>query len=158
MTDIYIKHGANTASYIVDQYDSVVNIYEEAKASKAHYDDVQQDLLHEIEWGNCNASEGYKLYKRLKECRIQRRIAEIQAEVLYPLYELLKTKGNFKKQLEKAKAECALKSKALSKRGYHCRTGEVNQAEMHENANKFQARIKDVSTVKGAKPSIWGTE
>lgn len=45
------------------------------------------DLMDEIDSSNCNVTQGYKLFKRLKELRIQRKEKEKELESLYILTE-----------------------------------------------------------------------
>lgn len=45
------------------------------------------DLMDEIDSSNCNVAQGYKLFKRLKELRIQRKEKEKELECLYILTE-----------------------------------------------------------------------
>lgn len=50
-------------------------------------EDKIADLMVEIDCSNCNVTQGYKLFKRLKELRIQRKEKEKELECLYILTE-----------------------------------------------------------------------
>lgn len=50
-------------------------------------EDEIADLMVEIDSSNCNVTQGYKLFKRLKELRIQRKEKEKELECLYILTE-----------------------------------------------------------------------
>jgi hypothetical protein len=50
-------------------------------------DDAIDDLMEEIEISNCNVTQGYKLFKRLKELRLSRKKKEKELECLYILTE-----------------------------------------------------------------------
>lgn len=50
-------------------------------------EDEIADLMEEIDSSNCNVAQGYKLFKRLKELRIQRKEKEKELECLYILTE-----------------------------------------------------------------------
>ena len=45
------------------------------------------DLMGEIEVSNCNVTQGYKLFKRLKDLRLERKQKEKELECLYILTE-----------------------------------------------------------------------
>ena len=45
------------------------------------------DLMEEIEVSNCNVTQGYKLFKRLKDLRLERKQKEKELECLYILTE-----------------------------------------------------------------------
>ncbi len=50
-------------------------------------DDEIADLMEEIDSSNCNVTQGYKLFKRLKELRVKRKDKEKELECLYILTE-----------------------------------------------------------------------
>lgn len=57
---------------------------------KVDIEETQQeiaDLMDEIDSSNCNVTQGYKLFKRLKELRIQRKEKEKELQCLYILTE-----------------------------------------------------------------------
>ena len=57
---------------------------------KVDIEETQQeiaDLMDEIDSSNCNVTQGYKLFKRLKELRIQRKEKEKELHCLYILTE-----------------------------------------------------------------------
>ena len=50
-------------------------------------DNTIADLMDEIENANCNVTQGYKMFKRLKELRLERKEKEKELECLYILTE-----------------------------------------------------------------------
>ena len=57
---------------------------------KLDIEEIEQeisDLMDEIDSSNCNVAQGYKLFKRLKELRIQRKEKEKELQCLYILTE-----------------------------------------------------------------------
>ena len=57
---------------------------------KVDIEEIEQeiaDLMDEIDSSNCNVTQGYKLFKRLKELRIQRKEREKELQCLYILTE-----------------------------------------------------------------------
>ncbi len=57
---------------------------------KIDIEEIEQeiaDLMDEIDSSNCNVTQGYKLFKRLKELRVQRKEKERELQCLYILTE-----------------------------------------------------------------------
>lgn len=52
-----------------------------------YIDDAIADLMDEVESANCNVTQGYKMFKRLKELRIERKEKEKELECLIMLTE-----------------------------------------------------------------------
>ena len=78
-----------------------------------------QDILHEIELsGYKNAREGYKLYKKLKLVREDRRRAKAENEVLKPLIDWLAVNKQLRDQLGKVQGQCSTKQQLIAKRIY----------------------------------------
>lgn len=50
-------------------------------------DNAIADLMDEVETANCNVTQGYKMFKRLKELRLERKEKERELECLYILTE-----------------------------------------------------------------------
>lgn len=50
-------------------------------------DNAIADLMDEVETANCNVTQGYKMFKRLKELRLERKEKEKELECLYILTE-----------------------------------------------------------------------
>lgn len=48
-------------------------------------DDAIDALMQDIETANCNVTQGYKLFRRLKDLRIERRKKAVELEILYVL-------------------------------------------------------------------------
>lgn len=63
-----------------------LNRFEEEKTSlidkQSYYDLAEQDILHTIENDNFNASDGYKLAKKIKNLRGERRQVKNQLELI----------------------------------------------------------------------------
>lgn len=78
-----------------------------------------QDILHEIELsGYKNAREGYKLYKKLKLVREDRRRAKAENEVLEPIVTWLQSNKQVRDQLAKVQGQCATKQQVIANRKY----------------------------------------
>lgn len=56
-------------------------------AVKEITDSAIADLMEEVESANCNVAQGYKMFKRLKELRLERKDKEKELECLYILTE-----------------------------------------------------------------------
>lgn len=78
-----------------------------------------QDILHEIELsGFKNAREGYKLYKKLKIVREDRRRAKAENEVLRPFVEWLNSNKQVRDQLGRVQGQCSSKQQLIANRKY----------------------------------------
>lgn len=94
-----------------------------------HYRDQDtQDLLHEIELsGPKNAREGYKLYRKLKLVREDRRRAKSENEVLAPLVAWIQNNKQVSDQLSRIQGQCSTKQQVISKRQYAPRGDILNK-------------------------------
>lgn len=82
-------------------------------------DQDTQDILHEIELsGSKNAREGYKLYRKLKLVREDRRRAKNENEVLEPLVQWLQANKQFQNQLAQIQGKCGSKQQVIANRKY----------------------------------------
>ena len=73
-----------------DVYINFPKLHTELQEELTRIDDEAQDLLHLIELTNCNAYEGFKLYKDLQRNRKERRIVKDRIELLGPVMEINK--------------------------------------------------------------------
>lgn len=80
--------------YIVDLNNLFLNIENDWKflnSELSRLDKMQDDLLHQIEFQNFNAAQGYKLAKVLKTVRNQRRIVKNEIEIFHSLRNITRT-------------------------------------------------------------------
>jgi hypothetical protein len=83
----------------------------------SQYDLMTEDLLHRIELGTFNASEGYMLCKKLQTIRQERRIVKDELEPLQSLRNILQI-TNIKKTLHKAKSNIEKMEQTKQNRTY----------------------------------------
>lgn len=90
------------------------------------YNDLTQDLLHELELGNLNYDGRARLATRLAKCRRERRAAKDVTLALEPLIELLTSdKGKqFIRQLSEALGKTRGAERRLENRVYNKRCAE----------------------------------
>ena len=82
-------------------------------------DDDTQDILHEIELSSSkNASEGYKLYRKLKYVREDRRRAKNENELLEPLVQWIAANKQTMNQLSQIQGKCNTKQQVIANRIY----------------------------------------
>lgn len=97
----------------------VINRYNFNEECIQRRENDTQDILHEIELsGYKNAREGYKLYKKLKLVREDRRRAKAENEVLKPLIDWLTVNKQLRDQLGKVQGQCSTKQQLIAKRIY----------------------------------------
>lgn len=80
---------------IIEEFNTLLkeakSVYEENEALKKESDDQLQDLLHYAELhNNLNASDGYRVYKKITEARRERRRSKDENELLEPLMEFIR--------------------------------------------------------------------
>lgn len=93
-------------------------------------DQDTQDILHEIELsGFKNAREGYKLYKKLKIVREDRRRAKAENEVLKPIVDWLTVNKQVRDQLGRVQGQCSSKQQLIANRKYAPR-GDILEKEV----------------------------
>lgn len=80
-----------------------------------------QDLLHLIEFTKFNASDGYKITKRIQELRKERRILKDENEQLNHVHPILKIWRDRLHQLDNAIGNIRKTKSNNSKRRYRCR-------------------------------------
>ena len=96
-----LKHHNSTdydtldALEIIEEFNTLLkeakSVYEENEALKKESDDQLQDLLHYAELhNNLNASDGYRVYKKITEARRERRRSKDENELLEPLMEFIR--------------------------------------------------------------------
>jgi hypothetical protein len=71
--DADTKDIINTVLQFLEEYDTVQAALEDAPQRLSIVDKKLTDVLHYIEMTDQNAANGYKLYKKVKELRIERR-------------------------------------------------------------------------------------
>lgn len=82
-------------------------------------DQDTQDILHEIELSEGkSASEGYKLYRKLKLVREDRRRAKAENEILEPFVQWLQQNQRTCEQLAQIQGKCSTKQQVIAKRRY----------------------------------------
>lgn len=68
--------------------------YQELNALLSQYDLQEQDLLHYLELGNCNAATMAKIAKELKNLRIQRRTVKEEFVQIQSLKDSMKSRAH----------------------------------------------------------------
>jgi hypothetical protein len=71
--DADTKDIINTVLQFLEEYDTIQAALEDAPQRLSIVDKKLTDILHYIEMTDQNAANGYKLYKKVKELRIERR-------------------------------------------------------------------------------------
>ena len=111
----------NYATQIVTIFQNVINTYEYNEASIKRIEGELQDILHEIELTNSkDMFSGYKLYKEIRELRIERRKCKNENELLRDMYEYFKGEEaqHFKNKIQQVQGSSAKLAKIQENRTY----------------------------------------
>ena len=92
--------------------------------------DETQDLLHLIELTNCNACEGFKLYKELQRNRKERRIVKDQIDLLAPILEINKFGKPSPKNIDKCLGDVRKIKKNWVSRSYRMKVRKELQGKL----------------------------
>jgi len=107
---------------------AVVKRYEENLRLIDRYDEETQDILHKIELGNdMDCSNGYIMYRLLREVRRERRCAKSEVDLLKPVYEFLSSNKDLPDKLARLQGECRQMKDVISNRKYALRTDIVSE-------------------------------
>lgn len=121
-------------------YEYLVNRYDEVE--KAH-----QDILHYIEFADLNAVEGYKIYKKLKEIRIERRLIKEELNESKIAYDSIDNVviEQLTKQLAKTQSECKKNginfNKTYSPR--NCELSGISKEKFENVQKKYNEKLKN---------------
>jgi DNA-binding transcriptional MerR regulator len=105
------------ATDVVKKYESNVEIIKKTE-------DELNDVYHEIELGKPqDLNGGYKLYKQVKDLRMQRRQAKDENDLLKDMYEYIKSQPgqSFKSKIQSIQGSSAKVYEAQSRRTYNPR-------------------------------------
>lgn len=106
---------------IVTIFQNVIQTYEKNKNDIKRIEGELQDILHEIELTNSkDMYSGYKLYKEIRELRIERRRCKDENQLLEDMYNYLKTNQGqqFKNKIQQIQGNSAKIAKAQADRIY----------------------------------------
>lgn len=112
---------ANYSTTIVTIYQNVVKDYERDLERIEEIQDELQDIMHEIELSpSKDMYNGYLLYKRMRELRIERRRCKEQTELMKETYEFFKSQQgqSFKTKMQQLQSNAAKLRKTQENRTY----------------------------------------
>ena len=102
---------------------NVVAQYEANERMRSECEQKSQDLLHFIELhDDMNASEGYKIYRKMADVRRERRISKNENELLSPLYNFIQQNQRFINELSSVLGKTRTAKELIEKRIYSART------------------------------------
>lgn len=138
----------NYCSNIIQIANDVVRRYESNEDIIKRTEGELTDIEHEIELGNSqDLYGGWKLYKQIKELRMQRRQAKNENELLRDMYEYIKSQSGqtFKSKIQSIQSNSAKVYDAQSKRVYtpRHRTDLTIEARTCETNKSFEDMLAD---------------
>ncbi len=150
----------NYCSNIIQIANDVVRRYESNESIIKRTEGELTDIEHEIELGNSqDLYGGWKLYKQIKELRMQRRQAKNENELLRDMYEYIKSQPGqtFKSKIQSIQSNSAKVYDAQNRRVYSPRQrSDLTITDRTCEANKtfedmFADFKKDKVTMRGGK-------
>lgn len=129
--------GSELSVAIRDNMQSILDTYDSNYKRIGELDLLQEDLLHEIEWSNCDIVKGYKLYKELQDVRRERRDRKDENDSLKPLYDLIEPKKKMLEQLNQCIGECRKNDESIGRRVYKPRI----KVEIKDRVNDFKKNV-----------------
>lgn len=111
----------NYSTTIVTIYQNVIKDYERDLERIEEIQDELQDIMHEIELSpSKDMYNGYLLYKRMRELRIERRRCKEQTELMKETYEFFKSQQgqSFKNRMQQLQGNAAKLRKTQENRTY----------------------------------------
>lgn len=111
----------NYSTTIVSIFQNTINDYEMGLERIEQIQDELQDVFHEIELSpNKNMYEGWRLYKRIKELRVERRQLKEETELMKDTYEYFKGQQGqaFKNKIQQLQGNAAKLRKTQENRTY----------------------------------------
>lgn len=129
--------GTEMSTLIRDNIQNVINTYEYNIHRIEELNKLSTDLTHEIEWSNCSASEGYKLYKEYQNVLRERRECKNENDSLRPLYNFLEPKKKILDQLSQCIGECRKNDEVIGRRQYRPRV----KNEIRSRVNKVMKEV-----------------
>lgn len=120
-------HPEETLKNFCSKVREMVSRYDADREELSRLENEMQDLLHYMEMSkNKNANEGFKLYKKLREVRKQRRIRKNEIELLRPVYEMF-TETKILDQMGNLQGQCKSIKQSIDNRGYFVRTDTLSE-------------------------------
>lgn len=150
----------NYVSTMVTIYQNVINNYERDLEEIKRIEQELNDLNHECELSRPkDMYSGYKIYKQIRELRIERRQRKEEVEILKDMYEYLKSQQGqaFKTKMQQIQGNAAKLRDVQEKRTYTPRQrDDLTCTEQTSTAHKpFEEMLKDFNSskvyVKGGK-------
>jgi len=135
----YITSVISVFNNIKSTYESNINIQKEAE-------DELNDLNHEIELSHPkNASDGYKLYREIRDLRLKRRKAKEENELMEDFYKFLNQNHDFKNKIQQIQGSARkLIEKQQSRTYVPRRRNDLTIAGEHSTAYKpFEDQMKE---------------
>lgn len=135
----------NYATTLVTIYQNVVKDYERGLERIEEIQGELQDIFHEIEVSpNKNMYDGYLLYKRIKELRVERRKCKEETELMKDTYEYFKSQQGqaFKGKMQQLQGNAAKLRKTQESRTYTPR--QRNDLTIENMTSSEQASFEDM--------------
>lgn len=148
-------HPEETIRNFVSSVKDMVARYENDKLRIFELEAQEEDLKHSMEiLPNQKVSDGYKLYKKLREVRKERRSCKNEIDLLQPVYEYFHATEVLNK-LSHVQGQCAIAREAIDGRVYSVRTDILDEL-LEPVKTEQKEELKDL--IDPMNPFIFETE
>lgn len=143
----------NYSTTIVTIYQNVVKDYERDLERIEEIQGELQDIMHEIELSSPkDMYNGWLLYKRIRELRIERRRCKEQTELMKETYEFFKSQQgqNFKTKMQQLQSNAAKLRNVQEQRTYKPRQRDdlTIEGQTSSEHKSFEEMIRDFNKTK----------
>ena len=141
-------HPEETIRKFVSSIKEMVSRYENDKIRIFELEAQEEDLKHSMEiLPNQKVSDGYKLYKKMREIRKERRACKNEIDLLQPVYEYFHATEVLNK-LSHVQGQCAIAREAIDGRVYSVRTDILDELLEPVNIEQKEAPVEPEETEK----------
>lgn len=145
---IYFYSASTQLGRIQSAYEKIEQRYNYLSQRLEELENVQQDLLHYIEFADLDIQKGFKIYKKLQRCRIERRVVKDELEGMTIAKESIKAIKEGMYQIRKGQGQTA-KLEFSTNRRYTPRASLETQLEDFEDVqNYYNEKLDRIVEVK----------
>lgn len=137
MSTDYKFNPETATSNLLSLLESIVQRFDHNDAAISRYDSERGDLDHMIELTPFNASEGYKLIKKVKANRTARRVCKDENLVLKPMYDFIRLNNDkLLRDIRHVAKEAEKKKSYRDSQKYHPRSSIITPEEFNRKRVK----------------------
>jgi len=144
----YYMSSRNSISTIISKITDIKQCNTYLKERQSELDKQQQDLLHYIEFSNLDVSRAYKIYKQLKEVRVERRFVKNELESNEVAFKALSFMHEKLEMLKQVQGKCNRLENIHFERRYQIRSSELVLEDFNDQMERHNDIIKEMVVIK----------